>query len=370
MSDQKLRIGILGTRGIPNRYGGFEECAEKLSPGLVARGHEVWVYNSEHHEYKESLWQGVHIVHCKDPEPRLGTAGQFIYDYNCFTDARRRKYDILLQLGYTSSSIWWWRWPRDAVNIVNMDGLEWKRSKFSSKVQLFLKRAERWAATKADLLVADSLGIQEYLQNKYSKNATYIPYGAANFSSPDESVLREYALSPEHYQLLTARMEPENNIETVIKGYLRSGIDEPLVVVGNTRNNYGTYLKETYHDKVRFTEGIYDNAIINNLRYYSKLYWHGHSVGGTNPSLLDAMGCRALIAAHDNPFNGAILGRDGFSFSNEDDVANIIKAVGRKGNYTEWLDSNERKIRDLYNWPRIVDEYEKLMLQAVANRKR
>src|ERR1700761_6832335 len=96
-----MKIGILGTRGIPNRYGGFEQCAEYLALGLTARGHEVWVYNAHNHEYRASTWNGVNIIHCNDPEHKMGTAGQFIYDYNCIKDARKRGFDILLQLGYT-----------------------------------------------------------------------------------------------------------------------------------------------------------------------------------------------------------------------------------------------------------------------------
>src|SRR5438045_1972055 len=124
----KLKIGILGCRGIPNAYGGFEQFAEYLSAALVERGHDVWVYNSHKHPYQYNVWKGVHIVHCIDWEYRLGAAGQFVYDYNCLTDARKRNFDVLLQLGYTSNSIWYMRWPKNTINLVNMDGLEWKRT--------------------------------------------------------------------------------------------------------------------------------------------------------------------------------------------------------------------------------------------------
>ena len=121
----KLRIAILGTRGIPNHYGGFEQFAEYLSSGLVQRGHEVYVYNSSQHPYTEKEWNGVQIIHCADPEHKLGTFGQFIYDLNCINDSRKRDFDILLHLGYTSDSIWHWRWPQKTVNMVNVDGMEW-----------------------------------------------------------------------------------------------------------------------------------------------------------------------------------------------------------------------------------------------------
>lgn len=359
-----LKIGILGTRGIPNRYGGFEQCAEYLAVGLVNKGHKVWVYNSHNHEYQGKEWNGVNIIYCKDPEHKLGTAGQFLYDLNCIMDARRRDYDVLLQLGYTSNSIWYKLWPSYCKNIVNMDGLEWKRSKYSKKVQAFLKYAERWAAVNGDVLIADSIGIQQHLKETYNKASHFIAYGAEEFDTPDESFLSKFSLKPYAYDMLIARMEPENNIEMIIKGHLQSKTERPLIVIGKTENAFGTYLKNTYSsDSVIFTGGIYDTAIINNLRYFSHLYFHGHSVGGTNPSLLEAMGCQALIAAHDNVFNRTVLEQDAFYFADERQLAALVDDIKDKQTYAGHLEANIKKIRTRYNWARIVDEYEKVLLE-------
>ncbi|HXS38061.1 MAG TPA: DUF1972 domain-containing protein [Flavipsychrobacter sp.] len=365
-----IKIGILGTRGIPNRYGGFEQCAEYLAIGLLKRGHEVWVYNSNSHEYRDSEWNGVHIIHCKDPEDRLGTFGQFLYDRNCIQDARKRNFDILLQLGYTSNSVWYRIWPKNCKNIVNMDGLEWKRSKYNRYVQQFLKKAERWAALNADALIADSIGIQQHLKEIYNKPSIFIPYGAEIFRTPNEELITGFSIQPYQYHLLIARMEPENNIETIIKGYLRSASEKPLLVVGKTGNTYGAYLKKKYADKegVRFLGGIYDTDIINNLRYYSLLYFHGHSVGGTNPSLLEAMACNCLIAAHDNVFNKSVLSENAFYFSDDKQLAAIIKNNSPKQSYSAWLDNNIEKIQTKYNWENIVDEYEQVFLTEIKKR--
>ncbi len=139
-----MKIAIIGTRGIPNHYGGFEQFAEYLSLGLVEKGHMVTVYNSHTHPYQGNDWNGVKIIHCKDPEDKLGTIGQFVYDYNCIRDTRKRNYDIILQLGYTSSSVWGRLLPRKkSIITTNMDGLEWKRTKYSQKVQKFLQYAEK-----------------------------------------------------------------------------------------------------------------------------------------------------------------------------------------------------------------------------------
>ncbi|MDP4211054.1 MAG: DUF1972 domain-containing protein, partial [Bacteroidota bacterium] len=120
-----MRIGIIGSRGIPNHYGGFERLAEQLSRGLVNKGHEVCVYNSHNHPYVENTWRGVNNIHCYDPEHLIGCSGQFIDDLNCMLDARSRKFDIILILGYTSSSIWTRLLPRSSTIIYHMDGLEW-----------------------------------------------------------------------------------------------------------------------------------------------------------------------------------------------------------------------------------------------------
>ncbi len=359
---RRLKIGILGSRGIPNRYGGYEQCAEYLSVGLADKGHEVYVYNSSNHEYKGSNWKGVQLIHCNDPENKLGTIGQFIYDWNCISDARKRDFDIILQLGYTSSSIWYWRWPK-TINIVNMDGLEWKRSKYSKPVQKFLKYAEKLAANNADILIADSTGIQQHLKNAYNKTSFYIPYGSEIFTDPNESGLKKYALIPFHYNLLIARMEPENNIEMIIQASIKSRKEQPLVIVGSTKNKYGVYLQQKYKEskKIQFIGGVYDKNVINNLRYFSRIYFHGHSVGGTNPSLLEAMGCKALIAAHDNIFNKAILVDNAFYFSNVEQCTAIIKAVENRMAFKEMIDNNFAKIKTVYTWESITTQYEHVM---------
>src|SRR4051794_36329835 len=129
-----MKVAILGTRGIPNAYGGFEQFAQYLSQGLVQEGFDVTVYNSHCHSYKEDNWNNVKIVHCYDPEKKVGTIGQFIYDLHCILDCRTKNFDIILQLGYTSSSVWFRLLNKsNFVLTTNMDGLEWKRSKYSKQ---------------------------------------------------------------------------------------------------------------------------------------------------------------------------------------------------------------------------------------------
>lgn len=366
-----MKIGIAGTRGIPNAYGGFEQFAEYLGKGLTEKGHEVWVYNSSDHPYQGAEWNGVHIIHCKDPESSIGTAGQFLYDFFCIMDARKRDFDILLQLGYTSNSIWHRWWPKNCRNIINMDGLEWKRSKYNKWTQKFLKRAEGWAAKESDALVADSIGIQDYLLKEYQKKSTFIPYGADLFDAIDPLPVASLGLEPEKYFLLIARMEPENNIDLILRGYLQSTRPYPLVLVGSTKNKYGASLQEKYSsDIIRFAGAIYDSKIINNLRYFSNLYFHGHSVGGTNPSLLEAMGCQCNIVAHENQFNKSILTNAAYYFSAPEHIANTIDHPVDEGTIRNRKKANVEKIQKLYNWPTVIDAYEKLFFNVVAGQNK
>ena len=365
-----MKIGILGTRGIPNLYGGFEECAQQLGSRLVKMGHSVWVYSSHRHPYVNKTFEGIEIIHKYDPEHRIGTSGQFFYDLNCIIDARQRSFDIILLLGYTSSSIWHRFLPKKPIIITNMDGLEWKRSKYSPTVKRFLLEAERWAAKRSNLLIADSQEIKKYLDQKFSTESVYVSYGAKIFKNSDDSILESYNVEKGDYHVLIARLEPENNIETILKGVLKSQSQRVTLVVGNHETPYGEYLKTTFKDnRIRFVRGTYKKEKINNLRYFSHLYFHGHSVGGTNPGLLEAMASSCLIVAHDNAFNREVLGDNAYYFHDEIDIANSLDHMERGLRQKEQIKKNLISIKDHYNWQLIAEEYEVVFQQALIGRR-
>ncbi len=365
-----MKIGIIGTRGIPNHYGGFEQFAEYLSKYLVLHGHDVTVYNSHDHPYKLEMWEGVKLVHKYDPENRFGTVGQFFYDLNCILDARKMNFDIILQLGYTSSSIWSRLLPRKPQIVTNMDGLEWKRSKYSPKVQRFLRYAEKLAIKHSDFLISDSVGIEEYLYTKYGKKSLYIPYGALPFTSPDAEVIREYGVSPGGYSLLIARLEPENSIEIILDGVSQSPNQQKFLVIGKHSTKFGEYLKNKYRTQkhIFFLGAIYNLNALNNLRYYSDNYFHGHTVGGTNPSLLEAMASQALITAHNNVFNKSILGNDAYYFTTAKDVVEILTSKSKNSEERQDLIAhNLVKIETVYPWDKINEQYESFFRSIAKN---
>jgi glycosyltransferase involved in cell wall biosynthesis len=353
-----LKIAILGTRGVPNNYGGFEHIAGYLSRGLVQRGHEVTVYNSSRHPYQENTWHGVNIIHCFDPEYLIGVPGQFVYDFNCIMDSRKRNYDIILMLGYTSSSIWGFLYPRKAIVINNMDGLEWQRTKYSRPVRKFLQYAEKLAVQSSRYHVADSPVIKEFLDRKYNINCKYIAYGAGLDPITDERLLEEYGLTKYQYFMLMARMEPENNIETILDGYCLTDTNRKFIVIGNTRNGFRKYLVEKYRSEPRivFLGAIFDEVKVQTITTFCSLYFHGHSVGGTNPSLLHAMAAKAPLAIHDNPFNKSIVGENSLAFSTAEDVCRLISSDHYAN--AEHIKNNYETISGGFTWNRIIGQYE------------
>ncbi len=322
---KKLSIGFIGTRGIPNEYGGYEAAVQELAPRLALRGHKVVVYCSSLQNYSKTTWKGVHLKFSYDPENKIGSSGQFIYDLLSNLKARKEDHDVIFHMGYTSDSVWYRFWDKRALHITNMDGMEWKRSKYSPKVRSFLKKAEKLAAIKSNLLIADSDGIMDYLKFRYETPVLKIAYGV---SLPDifvKSDLADYNLVPFGYDLIIARMVPENNIEMAIEAKINSQNDIPLIIFGN-ENAFWDKLSIKYKNinRIIFYKANYNKNVLDSIRHFSRYYIHGHSVGGTNPSLLEAMATGCRILAHDNVFNNGVLLQGGAYFDSTKSLSKLF----------------------------------------------
>ena len=377
-----MKIAFISTRGIPNNYGGFEQFTEYISVGLAAKGHEVTVYSPHYHPYQEKEYKGVRIKHIYSPEQWMGgSVGSFFYDYACLKDAlKKENYDIIYEAGYTSiipayirfnvKSI---KWP---IFTTNMDGLEYKRTKFNKWVQKFVFWEERMAVKHSHYLIADNMGIKDYYKEKYGKDSKFLAYGANIYDNYSEDYLKEYGLEKDKYLLIIARLEPENNLAMAIEGYIASELFEkkPLVVVGKTNTPYGKYLVEHYkqYKHVKFVGGIYDFDKINSVRYYSYAYFHGHSVGGTNPSLLEAMASECFILSHNNIFNRAVLGENSIYYQDASQVTTLLNRLEElSANYRKaFVAQNLEVIRTQYSWAKLVDEHEKYFMWMLEDAKK
>jgi len=370
-NDKQLRIAILGTRGIPNSYGGFEECAEQISRRMVEQGHQVTVYSPDGNPYREDSWRGVQIRRIFCRENKLRIVGTFLFDFFCLRDACKRDFDIILELGYVPAAFFFrLKKKSDAVLITNMDGMEWRRAKWNRMIKPFVRKCERNGVKYSDAMVADNPGIQDYLSAHYGKQAIFISYGAKVLEKISDRALTEFQLEPTQYHILVARLEPENSIEMILDGAVMSSVRQPFLVIGNHETRYGNYLKKRYRDSeiICFAGGVYDYEKLTALRKNSRLYFHGHSVGGTNPSLLEAMASESRICVHDNPFNRAVLADGGSYFSSPDDVRRLIDSTNpADSTWVERIKSNRKKLDELYNWDNVTTQYLTLFKSLLQN---
>jgi glycosyltransferase involved in cell wall biosynthesis len=357
----------LGARGIPASYGGFETFAEQLSIRLVERGHEVTVYaETSESSVEDTFYQGVRVRHKR--RPRWGAASVLAYDCACLWDARRG-YDLVYMLGYGAAWACWWPRVFGVPVWINVDGLEWARSKWGRAARIYLRCMEWVASRVATRLIADAEAIAQRFRETYPKGApsSFIAYGAelVQDRDVDPSVLSAWALKPRRYMLVVARPEPENHILEIVQGYEMHGGDWPLVIVGDVSGAtaYQQLLRQHASDRVRFLGGIYDTGQLASLRVHAACYLHGHSVGGTNPSLLEALACGNWVIAHDNPFNREVARDAADYFATPEQLARSLDLV--VGQSDAMLPQRSQRARDIvaehYTWEGIADAYEALM---------
>ena len=376
-----MKIAFVSTRGIPNNYGGFEQFAEYISVGMAQRGDEVVVYSPKFHPYQESTYKGVRIKHIYSPETWMGSSvGSFFYDFASLRDALKKEdFDIIYEAGYTSiipAYIWFnVKKRKRPIFTTNMDGLENKRSKFSPMVRRFLDWEEKMAVKYSHYLIADNMGIHDYYKEKYGKESKFLAYGADIHDDFKAEYLEEFGLKSEEYYILIARLEPENNIVMAIEGYLHSKENgrRPLIVVGKTNTPHGKELVEKYGNErnVEFVGGIYDFKKLDSVRHFSKAYFHGHSVGGTNPSLLEAMAAGCFIFAHDNIFNRAVLKENAFYYPSADKVTEYLNRIDTiaEGSKIQYTARNIEVIRNEYSWESLIDKHEKYFYWLLSQKQ-
>ncbi len=375
-----MEIVITGTRGIPARYGGFETFAQELALRLRARGHEMTVHAPLFHPYREISWRGIRIV--RKPWPSF-PGGVLWYDRLCLEDAYRRRPGVILNCGYGNALFIRRDHPVPVVTLT--DGLEWQRAGWGFLARRWLRRMESEAVRRSRLLVSDHPVIARHFKERYGVTTPVIPYGATPVPPPEEgkdpvSSLQEYLekagrrllsgdvrlLRPGSYFLMVARFVAENNLEMILEGFLRSVRRDPLLLVGDPAGRFGRRLLRRYGGTERFlfAGSLYDPPLLTLLRQHARGCFHGHSAGGTNPALLEAMAAGCLIAAHDNPFNRYILRENAAWFSTAGEVTRLLNEWEELSKEKEsFATNNIERLRKEYDWEKITSRYEMLFLR-------
>ena len=366
-----MKIAIIGTKGIPNRYGGFEAFAEQLSQGLLQHGFSVVVYQPVKSHAKLDDFKGVQRLGVKIPSFLPSNVSRIFYNLFSLRVVKQTMPDMVICCGH-SASLFFPFFSKTALRkiIVNLDGLEWKRAKWGVFASYILKLTERLAIKYAGTLVADSIGVRNYVLATYKKQANFIPYGASECEAqPDYQILNLLRVKQQEFALLIARLEPENNIEMAINAAISSGMI--LVIVGSLTTVHAKKLTKQYGHcpTILFADSIYNLQQLGALRLACKVYIHGHSVGGTNPSLLDAMNAGCLIVAHDNEFNRETLTNGGFYFTSVTELQEKLKIAWNASESTKHNLAilNKDRVANTYTWEAVSEKYVDLIKRQISN---
>lgn len=365
-----IRLALVGARGIPARYGGFETFAEELSTRLVARGAEVTVFCEASGGARPDAHAGVQLEYVSSRAPgALRTIG---HDVAALRRARGR-FDVVYLLGYGAA----FAAPlarRDGSEVwINMDGLEWRRSKWGRVARGWLRAMEGLAGRRADRLVFDNAALGEEVVTRRGWTDVaheVVPYGAPLLDDVDPEPLGRLGLVPGEYLLTICRCEPENHLLELVRAHRRALVRHPLVIVSNTNlpTPHARELRTWSSELVRLPGPIYDPELLAPLRAHCRAYLHGHSVGGTNPSLVEAMGAGAAIVAHDNPFNREVLGDAGLWFRDAVSLESVLAELVacRPHELAAFGAGARRRAAEAYSWERVADRYAELLLAARA----
>jgi glycosyltransferase involved in cell wall biosynthesis len=361
--EKKLRI--LGIRGIPAKHGGFETFAHYLAPYLVKKGWEVTAYCQEegNGDVYEDSWQGVRLVHL--PVSGSGALSTIKFDWKSTLHACKED-GLVLTLGYNTAIFCLWYRLKGIANLINMDGIEWRRQKWGFFAKTWFYLNERAGVWLGNHLVADHPSIKSHLSSRVSENKiTTIAYGANEIKAGDESVLTKYGLVANQYAIVIARAEPENSVLEIVRAWSKTRRDLKLVVLGNYDPNhpYQKLVKESASEDVLFLGAIYEPEVVNSLRYFAKLYIHGHQVGGTNPSLVEALGAGNAVLAHKNRFNQWVAGPGAQFFDNEETCKEILDRILVSDDLiSEMSNASKKRHTEEFTWDLILGKYEKLLL--------
>ncbi|MCA9483979.1 MAG: DUF1972 domain-containing protein [Nitrospina sp.] len=365
-------LDILGLRGIPAKHGGFETFAEHLALYLVGKGWKVRVYCQEQGEEKsyEDTWNGVQLVHI--PVRQGGSIGTIIFDWLSICHSIRNP-ATKLTLGYNTAVFNIVTRLAGKTNLINMDGIEWRRGKWSRPVQAWFYVNERIGCLVGNHLVADHPEIENHLATRVDRTKiTMIPYGADPVESARVEVLQQFGLPADGYAIIIARPEPENSILEIVQAFCRSPRQHKLVVLGTYRpeeNSYHKKIQDTANPDVIFPGAIYEKETLNALRYFARVYIHGHQVGGTNPSLVEALAAGSPVLAHDNKYNRWVAGDGAEFFSSMEDCAEKLTALfGDDAKTTQMKQASRDQYQLRFTWETVLSRYEELLLKGVNGR--
>ena len=363
---------MIGTRGVPANYGGFETAVEEVGARLVEAGHDVLVF-SRSATPSAQTYRGMRIV--RRPAIKAKSLETLSHTALSLVSRELTGTDVAFLFNAANAPLLPVLRMRGIPAAVHVDGVEWRRSKWGAVGKRYYKAAESLAVRWADVLIADARGIQTYYMDRHGADTTYIAYGSKLINGPSTERLSALGLAPKGFILIVARFEPENNLVPAIAGLCAGEKDIPMVVVGSApyASKYVSAIERLARSdpRVRLLGGIWDQELLDSLYAGTALYVHGHSVGGTNPSLLRAMGARAPVAAFDVVYNREVLGpENGRFWTSESELSKIVSEVVDYPEVANHMASAARdRVEHYYNWDQVALAYEQVAADLARSDK-
>jgi glycosyltransferase involved in cell wall biosynthesis len=359
-----MRIAILGTRGIPARYGGFETFAEELSSRLVQRGHSVTVYCRRRHS--SSTYLGVQLRYL--PTIRHKYFDTIAHTFVSTLHLLFHRHDVAIYCNAANAVFTWMPRVTGVPVALNVDGLERHRRKWNAAARAWYLASERLSTFLPSAVVSDARVIAAYYHSRYKKQTTFIPYGAEVEKTTCTSVLKELGLEPGQYILYVSRMEPENNALLVREAFEKLETPMKLVLVGDAphASEYIARVGNTKDPRVILPGAIYGEGY-RQLQSHCLAYIQATEVGGTHPALIEAMGRGALTLFLDTPENREVAGGAGIAFT-ANNLSETLQSVLdlRESEREKLRDAAQRKVSELYSWDSVTDAYEHLLASLLA----
>jgi glycosyltransferase involved in cell wall biosynthesis len=355
---------MLGTRGIPASYSGFETCVEELGARLADRGHEVTVYcRVPHIRYRGREYRGTRLV--KLPTIRQKHLDTITHSLLSCLHALVGGYDIALLFNVGNAALTWIPRLGGQGVVLNVDGLDWKRRKWGRLARWCIRKSERWATRFPHRVVTDSRRVQEYYEAEYGVDSTYIPYGADMIRAVPGPTLARYGLEPSHYLLFVGRLVPENCAHHLVDAFAGLVTDMKCVIVGDAPYA-GTYirsLKARAGPRVIFT-GYLFGAGYRELSSNAYCFVETSEVGGTHPALVEAMGFGTCVVANDTPENLETIADTGFVYDGQVGPASLRAVLDRllkdPALVAEYAARGRERVERHYSWDSVTDAYERL----------
>ncbi|WP_418345002.1 DUF1972 domain-containing protein [Rhodococcus pyridinivorans] len=366
----KKSVAIIGTRGYPSYYGGFETLIRQLAPYLSSQGWDVTVYGREGATKTDDpeLDPTVKTVVTKGIESK--SLSTLSYGLSSNLHASFKKPDVALVMNVANGYWLPLLKARGIPTVVNVDGIEWERAKWGKKAKTAFKLGAHLTAKFADRIVVDSRAIGRRWEEEFSRTGDFIPYGGTNPGKLDPVE----GLAPGSYALMVARFVPENSVEQFFDAAVELATDSDVVIVGSS--GYGGELDakaeqlSLQYPRVHWLGHVSDDRKLFSLWQHAGAYFHGHSVGGTNPALVQAMACGAPIVARDTPFNREVLGDLGrFVRPIPSEIASNLSVVINNIEIQDQL-RNAALVRqqDEYTWDLVCKKYEQSIIEAIEQR--